>query len=62
MATQSLYKGLTVITPRQAGGQLVINDLKEMADRAGPVIEIAGQPDAQDDSSGTGGNGRFYQW
>ena len=62
MATTSLYKGLTVITPRQAGGQLIINDFKEMADRAGPVHQEGGQPDPLDDSNGTGGNGSFYQW
>ena len=38
------YKGLSVITPTGDGGQLLINDLMALADRAGPVWSAAADP------------------
>jgi hypothetical protein len=60
MATD--YKGLDVITAIGDGGILVIDDFKELADRAGQVYQGTGVPNANDDSAGTAGNGEFNVW
>lgn len=63
MATVN-YKGITELSPAatSSGGQLIINNDKELADRVGPVAEVAGDPTANDDGANTGGNGTFYKW
>ena len=56
------YKGLDVVTAINDGGILIIDDFKEMADRAGQVYQTAGSPGVNDDSAGTAGNGQFNEW
>lgn len=60
------YKGLQVLDTRPpekaAGGRAIYDNFKELADRVGPVVENAGDPDANDDSANTNGNGVCQQW
>ena len=56
------YKGLDVINAVGDGGILVIDDFKEMADRAGQVHQTTGAPTVNDDSDGTAANGAFNVW
>ena len=58
------YRGLSVRTPDPVGDAgLVLNtNFKELADRSGPVYSTAANPDANDDSADTNGNGKFYLW
>ena len=57
------YKGLETVVATGAGGQLVINNFMELADRAGPVYATAGNPTVNHDSSDTAGVGvEFYVW
>jgi hypothetical protein len=62
------YKGLTIPSPlpAQAGGLLLINDLKEMADRSGTWHSSTSAPTADNDADDTAGLGKkFYvnsQW
>lgn len=58
------YKGLQVgnATPAGVGGAAVDGNMREIADRAGPVAQVNGAPGATDDDTGAGGNGTFYTW
>ena len=58
------YKGLQVgnSTPAQAGGAAIDGNMRELADRVGPVASIVGTPGLTDDSANTSGNGTFQQW
>ncbi len=46
----------------ERGGDLIIDDLKELADRSGPIISVSGVPTVNDDSDNNAGNGEFHQW
>ncbi len=58
------YRGLNVRTPDPVGdaGLILNNNFKELADRSGPIHSAATDPDANDDSVDTNGNGKFYLW
>lgn len=58
------YKGLQVgnTTPTGDGGAAIDGNARELADRVGPVAEIAGTPGLTDDDVGGGGNGTFFTW
>ena len=64
MANLTEYKGLQIVaTPSGAGGEALTNDLKELADRAGPVYETAGDPTTDHDEADTASVGvEFEQW
>lgn len=56
------YHAVSVLTPDPtgAGGLMLNNALKELADRTGPFHSHAGAPDADDDDQDTGGNGACF--
>lgn len=57
MATYTTYRGVTIRSPDPTGdgGLAWQNNFKELADRLGNHIDAADDPDANDDSAGTGG-------
>jgi hypothetical protein len=59
------YRGLQILSPDPTGdgGLAIQNDLKELANRAGPIHQTAGSPTVDNDSDDTAGIGvKFYQW
>lgn len=64
MANLTEYKGLNIVaTPSGAAGEALTNDLKELADRSGPVYETAGDPTSNHDEADTASVGtEFEQW
>ncbi len=58
------YKGLQVsdLPLHPDIDALVDNNMRELADRVGPVVELGGDPTINDDSGNTSGNGTFYKW
>jgi hypothetical protein len=58
------YRGLQVrtVAPTGTGGLPLHNDLKELADRAGPIHSAATDPTIDDDENNNAGNGKFYLW
>jgi len=64
ISTQT-YRELTIPDPEPSGsgGSLLVTALKNLADRASPVYEKAGDPTADHDEDDTAGEGQsFYQW
>ena len=47
--TVGSYKGLTTVTPSSSGASIIIDNFKELADRAGPVTSAASAPGVGDD-------------
>lgn len=58
------YKGLLVgdVAPSGVGGAAVDGNMRELADRVGPIANLAGVPTANSDSANTDTNGFFQQF
>lgn len=65
MGTQLIdYRGINVVDPPPVGlGGLDIDDsFRELANRSGPIRDDTVDPGVNDDSDGTNGKGKFYQF
>lgn len=58
------YKGLQVgdVSPSGVGGAAIDGNMRELADRVGPVANVAGSPTVNSDSANTDTNGSFQQF
>lgn len=58
------YKGLQVgdVSPSGVGGAAIDGNMREIADRVGPVANVAGAPTVNSDSDNTDTNGSFQQF